>query len=145
MHAKVATGRAAAGVGAKGVLITIEPKIADQISKRGVGGMGLITVEVSVEDLPITPTLVWCGTPLFDVDDAIRLVDYCKKNNIVVLGVEGFKIKGGKRIPDMDCIVDFSASLNEVCFAVKSIEASRIIIVGIRGGGIFMEFVLVRI
>lgn len=107
--------------------------------------MGLITVEVSVEDLPITPTLVWCGTPLFDVDDAIRLVDYCKKNNIVVLGVEGFKIKGGKRIPDMDCIVGFSASLNEVCFAVKSIEASRIIIVGIRGGGIFMEFVLVRV
>lgn len=107
--------------------------------------MGLITVEVSVEDLPITPTLVWCGTPLFDVDDAIRLVDYCKKSNIAVLGIEGFKIKGGKRIPDMDCIVDFSASLNEVNFAVKSIEASRIIIGGMRGSGIFMEFVLVRV
>ena len=106
--------------------------------------MGLIIVEVSVDDLPITPTLVWCGTPLFDVDDGIKLVDYCKKNNIAVLGIEGFKIKGGKRVPDMDCIVDFSASLNEVSFAVKSIEASRIIIESMRGSGIFMEFMLVR-
>ena len=107
--------------------------------------MGLITVEVFVEDLPVTPTLMWSGIPLFDVGDGIRLVDYCKNNNIAILGIEGFKIKGNKRVPDMDCIVDFSASLNEVCFAVKSIEASRIIIVGIRGGGIFMEFVLVRV
>lgn len=40
--------------------------------------MGLITVEVFVEDLPVTPTLMWSGIPLFDVGDGIRLVDYCK-------------------------------------------------------------------
>ena len=107
--------------------------------------MGLITVEVSVEDLPITPTLMWSGTPLFDVDDGIRLVDYCKNNDIAVLGIEGFVIRGGKTIPDMDCIVDFSLSLGEINFATKSIETSRVIIEGFRGGGILMEFVLIRV
>ncbi|MBJ9978332.1 hypothetical protein IAE35_23165 [Pseudomonas sp. S75] len=106
--------------------------------------MGLIT-EVSVESLPIVPTLVWNGIPLFDVSDGLRLVDYCKRNGIAVLGVEGFKIKEGKRIPDMDCIVDFSASLNEMDFAVRSVEMSQLIIEGMIGNGIFLEFVLVRV
>ncbi|MBF4554930.1 hypothetical protein H7698_02525 [Pseudomonas sp. p50] len=107
--------------------------------------MGLITLEVSVHGLPITPTMLWSGTPLFNVDDGLRLVDYCKNNDIAVLGIDGFKIKGGKRIPDIDCIVDFSASLNETNFAVKSIEASKTIIEGMSGDDVFMEFVLVRV
>lgn len=107
--------------------------------------MGLITVEVSVEDLPVTPTLMWSGIPLFDVGDGIRLVDYCKNNNIAILGFEGFKVKGSKRVPDMDCIVDFSSSLNEMNFALKSIDASRAIIENMSGSGIVMEFVLVRV
>lgn len=82
--------------------------------------MGLIKVEVSVEDLPITPKLMWSGSPLFDVGDGVSLIDYCKNNDIAVLGIEGFGIKGGKRISCMDCIIDFSASLNEMDFAVKS-------------------------
>ncbi|MDF0733005.1 hypothetical protein P0Y43_20135 [Pseudomonas entomophila] len=106
--------------------------------------MGLIA-EVSVEDLPIAPTLIWGGTPLFDAGDGIKLVDYCKNNGIAVLGIEGFKIKGGKRIPDMNCIVDFSASLNEMDFAVKSVGMSRLIVEGMSGSGVFMEFVLVRV
>lgn len=106
--------------------------------------MGLIT-EVSVENLPITPALMWDGTPLFDVSDGVKLVDYCKNNCIAVLGIEGFKIKEGKRIPDMDCIVDFSASLSEMDFAVKSVEMSRLIVEGMSGSKIFLEFVLVRI
>jgi len=106
--------------------------------------MGLIT-EMSVESLPIVPTLVWNGTPLFDVSDGVKLIDYCKSNGIAVLGVEGFKIKGGKRIPDMDCIVDFSASLNEMDFAVRSVEMSQLIVEGMIGSGIFLEFVLVRV
>lgn len=107
--------------------------------------MGLITVEVAVEDLPITPTLMWSGTPLFDTYDGIRLIDFCKNNEIAVLGIEGFKVKGGKRVPDMDCIVDFSASLNEVDFTAKSIEASRVIIEGMSNSGVLMEFLLVKV
>lgn len=106
--------------------------------------MGLIT-EVSVENLPITPTLMWSGTPLFDVRDGIKLVDYCKNNDIAVLGIEGFKIKGNNRVPDMDCIVDFSASLNEINFSLKSVEASRKIIESMRGSCMLMEFLLVRV
>lgn len=55
--------------------------------------MGLIAVEVAVEDLPFTPTLMWSGTPLFDAYDGIRLIDFCKINDIAILGIEGFKIK----------------------------------------------------
>lgn len=106
--------------------------------------MGLIE-EVSVEGLPITPTLMWNGTPLFDVGDGVKLVEYCKNNGIAILGVEGFRVEGGKRVPDMECIVDFSASLNEIDFAVKSVEASRIVIEGMVGGGLLMEFLLVRV
>ncbi|TFY84987.1 hypothetical protein DYL61_30240 [Pseudomonas nabeulensis] len=84
-------------------------------------------------------------TPLFNVGDGVRLVDYCKNNGIAILGIEGFKIKSDKRIPDMDCIVDFSASLNEMDFAVKSVETSRIIVEGMSGSGIFIEFILVRV
>ncbi|MBV4531205.1 hypothetical protein HU719_007285 [Pseudomonas sp. SWRI107] len=56
--------------------------------------MGLIKVEVSVEDLPITPKLMWSGSPLFDVGDGVSLIDYCKNNDIAALGIEGFGIKG---------------------------------------------------
>lgn len=106
--------------------------------------MGLIT-EVSVLDLPIASTLIWNGTPLFDVSDGVKLVNYCRDNGIAILGVEGFKIKDGKRIPDMDCIVDFSASLDEQGFAMSSVEMSRIIIEGMRGSGVLMEFLLIRV
>lgn len=106
--------------------------------------MGLIA-EVFVESLPITPTLIWYGTPLFDVGDGIKLVDCCKSNAIAVLGMEGFEIKGGKRVPCMDCIIDFSASLNEVDFAAKSVEVSREVIGSMAGRGVFLEFVLVRV
>lgn len=106
--------------------------------------MGLIKVEVSVESLPITPTLTWSGSPLFDVGDGVRLIEYCKNNDVAALGIEGFEIKGGKRIPRMDYIVDFSASLNEMNFAVKSIDASRKIIESMIGSDILMEFVLDR-
>lgn len=106
--------------------------------------MGL-TTEVSVEDLPISPTLMWGGTPLFDVSDGVKLLDYCKSKGIAVLGVEGFKIKGDKIIPDMDCIVDFSASLNEMDFSMKSVEMSRLIVEGMSDSSIFMEFLLVRV
>lgn len=106
--------------------------------------MGLIA-EVSIEDLPVNPTLLWGGIPLFDAGDGLKLLDYCKDNGIAVLGLEGFKVEGGNRVPDMDCIVDFSAPLSEFDFAAKSLEASRLIIERMSGSGVFMEFVLVRI
>lgn len=87
--------------------------------------MELIAVDVFVENPPITPTLMWKGTPLFDVDDGVKVVNYCKNNDIVILGIEGFQIKGDNIIPGMDYIVDFSALPNEMNFAEKSITKSR--------------------
>ena len=102
--------------------------------------MGLSITEVPVENLPIEPTLMWNGIPLFDAADGVELIDYCWGNNIAVLGVEGFKIEGGRRVPKMDCIIDFSASLNEEGFAKKSVEACRTIIESIDSSDVLMEF-----
>lgn len=101
--------------------------------------------EVSIESLPINPTLMWEGVPLFDISDGIGLVEYCEKNDIAVLGIEGFEIRGDQRIPDMDCIVDFSASLNDKYFFTKSLEASKRILSGLPNGSVFLEFVLVKV
>lgn len=107
--------------------------------------MGLIITSVSVDSLAVTPTLMWRDVPLFDISDGFKLVEYCECNNIAVLGIEGFKVKDGRRIPDMDCIVDFSASINDCCFARKTIEASRRIMNEINDRNTLLEFVLVKI
>lgn len=106
--------------------------------------MGLIMKEVSIKDLPVIPTLIWEGVPLFDIADGIGLVEYCEKNDIAVLGMEGFEIRGDQRIPDMDCIVDFSASLSDECFLAKSLAAIKRILSGLPSHSLFLEFVLVK-
>lgn len=107
--------------------------------------MGLIMVAVAVEDLPVRPTLIWADVPLFDILDGLRLVEYCEDNNIAILGVEGFRVKGDKRVPDMDYIVDFSASLNEEGFAKKSAEVVRGGINSTEDRAVLLEFVLVKV
>lgn len=101
--------------------------------------------EIFAGVLPVSPTLMWEGVPLFDVLDAIRLIEYCEGNDIAVLGIEGFRIKGDKRVSDMECIVDFSASINEDGFVGKSLEASKRIIKEIDDLKILLEFLLVRV
>ena len=34
----------------------------------------------------------------------------CQENEIAVVGIEGFRVSGGKRIPLLDCIADYSAT-----------------------------------
>ncbi|MGF6362616.1 MULTISPECIES: hypothetical protein [Pseudomonas] len=94
---------------------------------------------------PVSPTLMWEGIPLFDVSDAIRLIEYCEGNDIAVLGIEGFRIAGDKRVPDMDCIVGFSASINEDGFVGKSLEVSKRIIKEVDDLETLLEFLLVKI
>lgn len=101
--------------------------------------------EIFAGALPVSPTLMWEGVPLFDILDAIRLIEYCEGNDIAVLGIEGFRIKGDKRVPDMECIVDFSASINEDGFVGKSLETSKRIIKEIDDLKILLEFLLVRV
>ncbi len=34
----------------------------------------------------------------------------CQENAIAVVGIEGFKVSGGKKLPLLDCIADYSAT-----------------------------------
>ncbi|WP_439850253.1 hypothetical protein ACTACG_20470 [Pseudomonas syringae] len=63
-----------------------------------------------------------------------------------MLGIEGFKIVGGKRIPDMDCIADFSVLVKSAGknFSAASRDAAECFINSIDDSNIFLEFVLVK-
>ena len=41
---------------------------------------------------------------------ACDFVAACQENDIAVLGIEGFKVSGGKKSPLLDCIADYSAT-----------------------------------
>lgn len=96
--------------------------------------------------IKLEPTLLWGGTPLFSLDDAIKLLGFCEQNDAAVLGIEGFKIAGGKRVPDMDCIADFSTLVAVAGreFPTASREAAKLFIESIADSDVFLEFVLVK-
>lgn len=82
---------------------------------------------------------------MFSVSDGLVLMDYCERNGIAVLGVEGFRLKEGSRIPDMDCIADFSelAEISGPAFPVRSIAAMKGFLSSMPEEELFLEFVLV--
>ncbi|GFM59940.1 hypothetical protein PSCICG_11000 [Pseudomonas cichorii] len=49
------------------------------------------------------------SAPLFDLSDGRKLLGYCDRHGVVVLGIEGFQVLGDKRVSNYDCIADFSA------------------------------------
>ncbi len=92
------------------------------------------------------PTRLWGSTPLFNLSDGRKLLNYCDKHDAAVLGIEGFKIIGDKRVPDLDCIADFSSLVTSGAeFPVCSRKAARHFIDSISNADIFLEFVLVTI
>lgn len=93
------------------------------------------------------PTRLWCGVPLFDLSDSHELLNYCDTRDAAVLGIEGFKIVGDKRIPDLDCIADFSALAVAAgeAFPAMSRKSARDFIELISDRDTFLEFVLVRV
>lgn len=100
---------------------------------------------VSLGDGP-EPTKVWGSTPLFNLIDGRKLLDYCDKHDAAVLGIEGFKIIGDKRSPDLGCIADFSKlTTTDEKFAVLSRRAARHFLDSILNKDIFLEFVLVTL
>jgi hypothetical protein len=102
-------------------------------------------IDIPVESLPLIPTMIWDGISLFSISDGLKLIDYCGRHEIDILGMEGFIVNGGRRIPDMDCIADFSSSLNEKCYTRKSLDAVIRIMDGIDDRELLLEFVLVKI
>lgn len=53
------------------------------------------------------PARLWGEIPLFNLIDGYKLLFFCDEHGAGVLGIEGFKIVGDKRVPDMDYIADF--------------------------------------
>ncbi len=107
--------------------------------------------QIAVESFPLEdigmPTIWWEGVPLFNIEDSFLLMDYCTKNGIGVLGVEGFYLKGGRRIPNMDCIVDFSGLIivDPLQFKTKSVDMMTAFLNCLAVKDIFLEFVLVKL
>lgn len=112
-----------------------------------VGSMGLIQMEdVDANELPIKPTMLWGNAPIYNVSDGLNLIDYCGANGIAVLGLEGFSILDGKRVPDMNCVIDFS-ELQEIAgsdFSKKTVLISKSFVEGLGRADIYFEFTLVR-
>jgi hypothetical protein len=46
---------------------------------------------------------------LVHVGDAEKMIAFCERLKLVILGIEGFKEDGFRLIPDMELIADFSA------------------------------------
>jgi hypothetical protein len=93
------------------------------------------------------PTRLWSGTPLFDLSDSYKLLSYCDKHDAAVLGIEGFKIVGDKRVPDLNSIADFSALAVTAGenFPALSRQSAKYFLDEISDLDIFFEFVLVTV
>lgn len=102
--------------------------------------------EVLSNQLPFVPTKLWGDTALFSILDAFKLLDCCEKYGFSVLGIEGFRVSDGGRVPDMNCIADFSGLLkvSEKEFSKKSISVAREFIKNIPDKNLLLEFVLVE-
>jgi hypothetical protein len=112
--------------------------------------MGQVMKPVAVETFPLSelglPTTWWRGIALFSLLDAALLLDYCANRGIAVLGVEGFRLEGAQRIPDLDTIADFSElmRISGTSFSERSISAMREFIMLMPEDDVMLEFVLVE-
>lgn len=75
------------------------------------------------------------------------MLDFCCEQNAAVLGIEGFNVVKGKRVPNMDYIADFSGLISVAGddFPRISREAARRFIGSIIDEQLLLEFVLVKI
>lgn len=98
-------------------------------------------------DVGPKPARVWGETPLFDLASGRKLLDFCDERGAAVLGIEGFRIFGDKRVPDLDCIADFSALYLTARegFPAMSRESARAFLDSISDPEIYLEFLLVEI
>lgn len=97
--------------------------------------------------LGINPTKMWGNVALFNISDSRTLLSACEKNDIAVLGIEGFRVLKNCRVPDMDCIADFSKLLlsSERYFSANSREKAKKFIDDFTSDDILLEFTLVKI
>lgn len=67
-----------------------------------------IMKDFCVNEFNIQSSKLFEGAQLFDVALSKKVLDKCEEYDVAVLGIEGFIVLEGRRIPDMNCIADFS-------------------------------------
>ena len=105
---------------------------------------------MTVKDLPLRdldlPTQWWGEVPLFNLQDALRLVNYCAEQGIAILGVDDFRIEDRCRIPSLSDTADFSTMIGRPgpSFSEVSVAAMRKFLTTMQPEGVLLEFVLVE-
>ncbi|MBN8937988.1 MAG: hypothetical protein J0H01_00795 [Rhizobiales bacterium] len=91
------------------------------------------------------PTIRLHGVALFNKADSYQLLARCRTRGIAVLGIEGFRLDGVERIPEMNYIADFSSVLAVADRAervVRSIRYGEAFLALVPKEGVLLEFVL---
>jgi hypothetical protein len=90
----------------------------------------------------VTPTLRWGSAELFSAADVPRLLDYCERNNVTVLGIEGFLVKDNRRVPHAGAIADYSELDRVRDGSQLSVDAARNFFASIGNSDLLFEFEL---
>jgi hypothetical protein len=77
------------------------------------------------------------GALLLNYESLLKALDVLLANDIRVLGIEGFHLRGMSLIPDADMIVDASAATS----AIESVDAIREVVTGCHDGERLYELV----
>ncbi len=104
-------------------------------------------LEVKVKNLKnemmvVKPTLLWGDVLLFSSEDSVNFLEMCEKFEVPILGVEGFRIANGKRMPDMECILDLSVFVGSEEGRISSLKVAREFVGNLFDSDLFFEFVV---
>ena len=100
--------------------------------------------ECNLKQLGLAPTRRHGSAELTTIEDSVALLAACEEHLAGVLGIEGFHVCGNQRIPDMNCIADFSSFSDRPNFETASVNAARSFLRTLDPhSGILLEFVLV--
>ena len=100
--------------------------------------MGLVERIAHECGLPLT---IRGGLPLIEEHDAAAFLDGCDPQRVRVLGIEGFHLRGGATVPDMDAISDYSDESD----AAASISQARRFVRELEGRGLLFDFTLAKL
>lgn len=93
------------------------------------------------------PTTWWGDIPLFNLDDSFKFIEYSNSHCLGILGIEGFRLENKCRIPDMNCIADFSSvyqHTNKIESSTKSNTAAKTFLEKIAADSdLYFEFTVV--
>lgn len=91
-------------------------------------------VGLEVKEIGSLELIAWS-----DIDTFLSVV---RERNVVVLGIEGFRINGSKAVPDLDAIADFSGLPTDEDLAATTIAEARRFLSNVSQPNMYFEFEL---